>query len=221
MSQADELSQRILKCEDWGVVANDILGEFHRGRPVDQLRPLLRSCEPQVVLAASFITDELGTQAAPLLDEVTALLNHQDRHVRGNAIGSILTCASEQNGSSIASVIGLLPDEDWPVRWKAMEFLMRASERQISAASVYMKMNHDTSSYADGLCWLLSKEGGSPQSIADKLSDRSQLVRKFAVVAAARLSSNNEQPLREALSSLDDDVQRFAKSVIDMQAVPD
>jgi hypothetical protein len=221
MRESEVLTQRILQSSDWGVAANDMLSEFHRGRPVEQLRPLLRSLlrsrEPLVVRAASFIADELGGKAVTLLEEVSELLGYPDRHVRGNAIGSLLTCAGADHPAQITAVISLLGDSDWPIRWKTMEFLSRASIPQLQAASKHLQRLGAWSDHPAGLVWLLGDGGQEFNQINAWVGSNSSLSRKYGVVAATRLASVNEQPLRSAASSPDEDVQRFADSMLQMR----
>jgi hypothetical protein len=217
MSETDVLARRILDSKDWGIAANELLSEFHRGRPVEQLRPLLRSREPLVVRAGSFIADELGSKAAKLIDVVSELINFPDRHVRGNVIGSLLNCATADHPSQIAAVVSLLDDPDWPIRWKTMEFLSRAAPHQLQAASRHFQRLDASSGHAAGLNWLLSEDGREPAQINAWVSSDSPLSRKYGVIAATRIASLNEQPLRSTTSSPDEDVHRFADSMLQMR----
>jgi hypothetical protein len=217
MSEAEVLARRILDSKDWGIAANELLSEFHQGRPVEQLRPLLRSREPLVVRAASFIADELGSKAATLIDVVSELINFPDRHVRGNVIGSLLNCATTTHPTQIAAVVSLLDDPDWPIRWKTMEFLSRAASYQLQAASRHFQRLDASSGHADGLNWLLSEDGRQAVHINDWISSDSPLSRKYGVIAATRIASLNQQPLRSATLSSDEDIQRFADSMLQMR----
>lgn len=220
MSRAERLIQTLTtdpKGADEGVLANDLLREFHRGFPIARLRPLLESKNATVVRVASFIVDELGSKAAPLLDSVAELLIYRDRHVRGNAIGSILTCSTGKNARQIAAVISLLNDADWPIRWKVMEFMSLASSEQLQAALRHFESTEPNSDHVSALHWLNSDGAANVEQVAARLACNSELERKYGVVAAARMASVNEAPLYLAVSNYDADVKQFANSMLEIR----
>jgi hypothetical protein len=233
MNRADELIETLTSTPDRaddGLLANDLLGEFHRGFPVERLRPLLRSKNATVVRAASFIADELGAKAAPLLDTVFDLLNYPDRHVRGDVIGTMLTCTTVKNEKQLAAVIMLLEDSDWPIRWKTMEFMSLASLDQLRAALRHLESSNPESEHVSGLRWLTSEGGRNPDQIRSWSESDYPLKRKYGVVAATRIASGhnrgrgfdfsggNAEPLIWAASVADDDIKQFASSILEMRA---
>lgn len=190
MTKAEQLIQDILaesSGADEGVLANELLREFHRGFPVEQLRPLLLSDDNRIVGTARFIVDELGGKAAPLLDVMVTLLHHTDKHVRCDAIGSILTCATENNKSHIAIVVSLRSDPEWPIRWKTMELLSLASMEQLTAALQHFETYTPDSDHILGLRWLTSVGGRNLNDISLWLRNHNLLQRKYGVITAARI----------------------------------
>jgi hypothetical protein len=201
---------------DDGILANELLREFHRGFPVERLLPLLLSENKKVVGTASFIADELGSRATPLLATIAKLLNYPDRFVRADAIGSVLTCTTRQNQSEIAAVISLLDDPDWPIRWKTMEFLSLASLDQLRGGLEHFQGSEPDSAHVHCLHWLTSEGGGNLHEIATWLRSNNSFHRKYAVVAAARMASITSKPLVLASLIQDDDVKQFANSMLKM-----
>ena len=102
MTKAERLIETLLtnpESADNGILANDLLGEFHRGFSIVALRPLLSSRNDKVLRVAAFVASELGNNATPLLDLMVKLLNAPDKFVRCDAICAVLTCAGGNNHS--------------------------------------------------------------------------------------------------------------------------
>lgn len=220
MSNADELITTLTTGTghmDEGVLANDLLREFHRGYPVERLRPLLNSPNERVVKAAAFIASELGSKAAPLLDSLVGLLHYADGRVRSDAIISLITCTTGKHQKEIADVISMLDDPDWRIRHEVMEFMSRVSLEQLQAALRHFQNTEVNSAHVPTLNWVLSESGREPSQITAWLGNDSALARKYGVVAATRIASMNEGPLRVAAASEDDDVRRFADSMLQMR----
>jgi hypothetical protein len=220
MTKAEQLIETICmhpNSTDDGSLANELLREFHRGFPVEHLRPLLLSENGKVVSTASFIVDELGSRARPLLKTMARLLSYPDRLVRADAIGSILTCATGENQSEIAAVISMLEDADWPIRWKTMEFLSLASLDQLRAALEHFARTKQGPNHVEGLRWLTSESARNPDELASWLRSNRTSQRRYGVVAAARMASTTTDLLVLASSIDDDDVKQFANSMLKMR----
>jgi hypothetical protein len=201
---------------DDGMLANQLLREFHRGYPVDALRPLLESSNEKIVRAAAFIASELGSKARPLLDAVVNLLNHKNKFIRADAICSILTCTRADDINEIGKVILLLDDSDWPIRWKVMEFLSLASPDQLEGGLKYFEMVEGYPDHTSGLKWLLSAGSGKPDEIMSWIEDTSAVRRKFGTIAAARKPYKNTALLDLAILSGDHDIKTFGDSMKNM-----
>ena len=221
MATADQLIDAILTSPENannGILANDLLREFHRGFPIAALRPLLSHGNENVVRIGAFVTSELGTKATPLLSQMVRLLNYPNKFVRSDAICSVLTCASGSHENEIGTAISLLDDPDWPIRWKTMEFLSLASIEQLKAGLRHFETASPDSSHIDGLKWLASENGRNAEQITSWLASTVSLRRKYAAVAAARIASTTNSLLELASSSDDSDVKQFADSMLRMQA---
>jgi|SRR5581483_7093930 len=216
-TRADKLTHRLLSnpdCADDGTLANELLREFQRGAPLENLRVLLTSPVDKVAMAGAFILDELGAKGRPVIGDVVALLHRSNKHIRGHAIGSLLTCTTRENLKEIGAVILLLEDRDWPIRWKTMEFLSLARPEQLKAGLDYFISNNPSSEHIQCLRWLLSDHGSNAREIHSWLQSDDLLKRKYAVVAAARIVSVNRMPLEWAVCLKDEDVRRFADTML-------
>jgi len=196
---------------DAGVWMNDLLSEFQRGYPLLNLRPLLLHEDPDVAAGGAWIASELGAQGRPLLDIVSRLLQHSDRRVRFNALDCVLLWTDTARGPELCEAVRLLDDSDPAVRWKAMDFLSRASEDQLQAALADLRRERPQSGHNPALAWLLTA-GKDPQQVITSLSSPDPLLRKYGAVAAARLPGDRRKPLSLAAASQDPDVKRFAES---------
>src|SRR5215471_421079 len=75
--RAEELTKRLLdnpRSQEADVLITDLLTEFHRGYPLENLRPLFFYEDEDVVVAGAWIASELGRKGKPLLSEISALL---------------------------------------------------------------------------------------------------------------------------------------------------
>lgn len=216
--RAEQLTARILanpSAAEVGVLANDLLDEYHRGYPLENLRPLLAHSDQNVVETGAWIASELGSRGSSLLGDVAHLLSHVRRNVKFDVIDCVLLWADSYHGDLLASAVKLLNDPDSPVRWKAMDFLSSASRSQLEAALARLEATEpNSSSVAPGVRWLLAREAEDPTKVKAALQSGDATLRMFAVVAARRIASFDVQPLRYAASLDDQDVKRFAESSI-------
>lgn len=223
MKKANELIRAIIsnpKIAEDGKMVNDLLREFHRGYPVENLLLLFNRQEPEIVKTAIFIAAELGSKAASFLPIASEFLDHPINWVRSDAIDCILTCATEANGKEIASVITMLSDLEGAIRWKVMEFLTNASLGQLFAGLNYFEKHRPISEQIPGLRWLSSKDGSNLNSIESLLCSDNPLDRKYGAIAAARLAPSTIQPLLWAAALVDEDVRDFADSMLKIKVRP-
>lgn len=217
MSNADDLIRTLIATShepDHGVLANELLAEYRDGHPLETLRPLLASPQTEVVGVAMFVVSELGRKGALLLNDVVKLLEHHDVGVRFDVITSILTCASASDGNKIASVVLLLDDPDYRIRWKAMRFLSLASLEQLRAAVKHFQENQPSLPHIAYLKWVDSDSASNEAEIERMINSSDPLSRKYGVIAATRIVSQATQLLVCGLSSEDTDIQQFAESML-------
>src|SRR5215813_1933408 len=109
--RAEELMERLTADPSYsrsGNVASDLLTEFHRGYPLENLRPLLHDGDIELTKIATWIASELGEKGNTLLDDVSPLLQHEDSRVRFFVINCILLWADPSKGRELASVVNLI-----------------------------------------------------------------------------------------------------------------
>jgi hypothetical protein len=213
--RAEKLVQRLVaeplssKADE---MMNDLLSEFHRGYPLENLRPLLHSQNQDVVNVGAWIASELGEKGNALLPDVFPLLQHPAKNVRFSIIDCILMWATD--GAELSAVTRLLDDPESSVRWKTMDFLSLATRDQLQLALSHLAEVEPNSTHVRGLRWLLSSDASDANAVKSALHNENDLLRKYAVVAASRMSKANREPLSYAASVKDPDVQNFAKSSI-------
>src|ERR1700677_4569345 len=207
MTKAERLIDTLLanpESADDGILANELLREFHRGFSIAALRPLLSTRNEKVLRVAAFVASELGSTAKPLLNMMVKLLDSPDKFVRSDAICAILTCAGGNNQSEIAKVITLLTDPDWPIRWKTMEFLSLASSEQLKAGLRHLQSVTSDFSHIQSLIWLTSDDSRKADEIALWLRSDDAVRRKYGAIAAARAESMTNNKMLELASSMED-----------------
>ena len=217
--RAEELTERLVadpRSSLAGVLMNDLLAEFHRGYPLENLRPLLLNDNTELVKAGAWIASELGEKGKPLLNDVSPLLQHPDSKVRFSAIDCILLWADPSKGPELASVVKLVEDPESRVRWKVMDFLSHATREQLSAALSYLEATNPRSKNIRGLRLLLGSDADNPREATVALQDQDGLMRKYGVVLARRVAEINRDPLLYAASIDDPDVKDFADTSISL-----
>lgn len=206
-SQADRLFERALATGDRSE-ASALLQEFIRGYPLERLRLLLRSENQEAVKTGIFIASELGRAVRPLVDEFGPLLTHESSAVRFDALDCALVCGTEKDGKLLARAATLIDDGDEGVRYKALDFLSRATVEQLLAAARHV-LNPEL---ASALSWLASRESATHARILAELGGDEPVRRRVAVAAAARPAKFDEEALAAAALSRDPDVSTFAQS---------
>jgi hypothetical protein len=217
--RAEELTERLVadpRSSLAGAWMNDLLAEFHRGYPLESLRPLLLNDNTEVAKAGAWIASELGEMGKPLLNDVSPLLQHPDSKVRFSAIDCILLWADPSKGPELASVVNLIEDPESRVRWKVMDFLSRATREQLAAALSYFEATNPRSKNIRGLRLLLGSGAENPKEATAALHDQDDVMRKYGVVLARRVAEINRDPLLYAASIDDLDVKDFADTSISL-----
>lgn len=204
----DVLMSRIAAGDgDADALASRLLDEFFSGYPVEKLNQLLRSDNERIVEAGAWIASELGQLAKPLIDELGRLLIHPSSSVRFDVLDSVLVAATEEDGPTIALAVQTLDDAERGVRWKAMNFLARASDAQLAASLAHM----DKPSIAELTSWLLDcDQNTDATAVIARIQDSNRRVRLFAAAAAARIGPRNSSALLRAVESSDIEVRSFA-----------
>jgi hypothetical protein len=184
-----------------GREVNGLLSAYHRGYPLESLRTLLRSSDDHVIRNAIWLASELGKAGRPLLPEVSRLLHHTHPSVRYDAIDSVLTCATQDDGPVVAAVLACLSDEERSVQNKTVDFLARAGTDQICAALEHFEHTEPRSPHIPCLMVLLS--GPDHDRLVALLDGGEPLQRLYGLAAAARFFSVMPELLRHACESPD------------------
>lgn len=190
-----------------GVLANELLREFHRGYPLDDLRKLLSSSDENVVKTAVWIVSELGEKSRPLLGDVVHLLKHPSQKIRFWALDCLFWTLPE-NGCDLAEAFELLDDPESGIRWKVLDILSRLSPEQIEAARDCLERRGSDSSHLRGLK-VLSIGVQNPDFIMTSLLSQDSIIRKYALVAAVRARKQCPELLEYASTIEDDDIKKF------------
>jgi hypothetical protein len=213
VSRGDELVEILIGPSSGTVdsesVANELLKEFFGGYPLERLGLLLRSDEPVAVKTGAWIASELGERAAPLMNDISPLLDHPTRYVRFFAIDAVLAAANGDDGAFIARAVLLINDQDGALRWKALQLLARAADVQLAAAVPYL---------LDGQMRVLVEWLRTAYSadISLRLEDPDLATRLVAVAAAARTADSDRSPLDRAAAGPDEEVASFAKEQLEL-----
>jgi hypothetical protein len=210
-ARGDELLARVLSGDEWeSGISNDLLNEFFRGYPIDNLVRLLRSDDERVVQSGAWIASELARESKPILKHLIPLFDSPNTRVRYYCVETVLTAATDEDGEVVGSAISRIADDERPVRRMTFELMTRADRSPLLAGVPYVK----DSQIADLLEWALEVESESrdDDEIAARLRESDGLGRLFAVVAAARVYRRNPHYLQLAASLDESDAQSLAAS---------
>ena len=214
MDYAKHLIERILSAPDnerVAVLSNELLREFQRGYPLDDLEALLTSKDSEVVSVAVWITSELGERGRPLLPYVIPLLSSPKQGTRFWAL-DCLFWAQPDSPCYLAQAIQLLDDPEVGIRRKVLWLLHHFSGEQLRAAS---QCSQQLSGHLHaGLEWLLSSNASIPSEVKRAINSNDPVSRRFGVAAAARLERGDVEPLQLAAQLKDEDVSEFANRLL-------
>jgi hypothetical protein len=203
-----------------GVLQNRLLREYQRGYPLENLLPLLHSNDERSVYTGMFVASELGMKGKPLLNDVFPHLKDPDKWVKGMTLDCILMWAEPSNRVELGSGVAVLDDAEPANRWSAMNYLARLPREKLQVALSYWEATDPKSAHAGGLRWLLGSDASSPERVIAALQDKDRLRRMYGVVAAARVSKLNKEPLLYASRVEDRDVKGFADHWISLLSPP-
>jgi hypothetical protein len=169
-----------------GKISNDLLTEFSRGYPIENLKRLIYSELLSARGTAAFISTELGVRAAPVLRDIASLLEMPTPRARYDALESLWMCATFKDGWAIGAVLQCL-DDPWPgVRWGAINAVRIADRRALLAGCKYLKTKYPESVYSKFGSAFLRIERGKIEVLESLLAHEDSITRRFAVGLAAR-----------------------------------
>jgi len=197
-----------------GALQNRLLREYQRGYPLENLLPLLHSNDERSVYTGMFVASELGMKGKPLLNDVFPHLKDPDKWIKGMTLDCILTWAEPSNKVELGSGVGVLDDAEPTNRWSAMNYLALLPREKLEGALSYWEATNPASAHSHGLRWLLSSDSSNPERVMAALQEEDRVMRMYGVVAAARMSKHNRDPLLYASKIDDPDVKHFADSEI-------
>ncbi|AMS40881.1 HEAT repeat domain-containing protein [Aminobacter aminovorans] len=112
----------------------DAYGQFDKGFPIDNLRPLLSSPSEKVLGLGAFLANELGWRARAMIPELAELMGSSNAGIRFNAIGALTDCTTQEHGEILGKLLQCLEDPDSGVRWRVIEFIRLSGSGQFAMA---------------------------------------------------------------------------------------
>jgi hypothetical protein len=223
MEEADELLARLRQGQDGdGQDENELLRAFLTGYPILKLRELLEAKDDRGVVAGAWIAAELGAVARPLFPELTGLLQHPHFRARFFVLDYLASCAGPDDHSAISKALGLLTDPHPTVVWKALLLLKGLPIALLGNVMREAIKKEPFGSCASGLRLLIeSSTIDVGPRITTLLAGGDELLRRYAVSAAARIADRNQEPLRQAMLSQDVVVRQFAVDMAEFSGLSD
>ena len=213
LTKADRLLQELERGPESGTLTNDLLDQFHRGYPIENLRGLLLTHDERLLKAGIWIASELGTKCRPLCKEISALLTHPNFYVRFFVIDCVLSTLHEDNDELILRVACLLDDPNAVVRRKVMDFLARIPIEKLSHVLQIPEFSKLGREHKEGIETIVS-DAQSLDKIRQFILCDHPILRKYGASAAARIYKSQPDLLNLALESDDEDLRIFSNGVI-------
>ncbi|MEZ5961607.1 MAG: HEAT repeat domain-containing protein [Hyphomonadaceae bacterium] len=185
----DEMIERLLDPSfetDDGAMVNDLLGEFWRGYPVENIRRLL---VPAAIGDAAFLVAELGQKVRPLLSDVADLMEHESPRIRFDAISALSQSTTWEDGWAVAKIVRALGDPHDGVRRMACKALRYMESSQVCAGLDYLKSQEPASVFAKFKNAFLAIERYPKKSAATLeklLTSDDPIARRFGAAMAVR-----------------------------------
>lgn len=111
--------------------------EFHKGFPLENLRPLLTSANLFTQAAAVYLVSEsprLSYKMNCVVAEIADLLDNAVSGIRFDAIEALLGCTTPADGAILGRLMLRLDDEHAGVRWRVVQFIRLAQRWQLRLA---------------------------------------------------------------------------------------
>ena len=189
---------------DRGSLGNDLMGEFKRGFPLENLRPLLTSTHWQAQATAAFIMTFLGFELHFLLPEIVKLLDSRHAGTRFDTVEVLRGCTTPRDGKVLGRVLMHLDDEHPGVRWKVVQFICTADPWQLRVGLRNAAARRPESPFAIvnqvyERRWVITAE-----DIEWLIRHPDKVVRRFGVALAARPLYVVDDRLLDVAASSDD-----------------
>ena len=196
-----------------GRLSNDLLDEFHRGYPIENLKLLINSDLLSARGTAAFIATELGLKVTPLLKEIASLLDMPTPRARYDAMETLWKCSTHRDGWAMGAVLHCLEDP-WPgVRSGAIDAVRLADRKALLAGFKYLKTECPETVYSLFGNAFLRVERGKMEVLESLMKHEDPIARRFAVGLATRPRLVvDETRLQIALKSSDREISEFAAS---------
>lgn len=181
--------------------ASLLLQKYFDGLSIETLRPILRNENALVRQTAGFIASELGSKAAPILDDVIPLLDSTDSWSQAFAMDVVAVCAT---GPKFLHLFRMLESELQANRTQAMILIASADASRIEAAEQVRETHPD--SVPEGLRAVASLDA---RGIEAMLEGSNPLTRRYGAIAAYRIRGAQPALIEAARRLEDPDIRRF------------
>ena len=169
-----------------GRIVNDLLSEFWRGYPIENLRRLF---VPPARGDAAFLVSELGEKARPLIREIAELVSDERPRIRGDAISALSMCTTWEDGWAVSKIVMALGDPHDGVRRMATGALRYMESKTLQAGFEYLHEKQPNSAYArfkNAFLMLERRPGQAAATLQRLLTADDTITRLFGAAMAVR-----------------------------------
>lgn len=189
----------------YGNYSQELYGAFYKGFPIENLRPLLTSDEPEAVSTGSYLVYELGAIARPLVKEIAALLDNPEPQVRSDAIIALRECAGKEDGLALGNIFLKLDDPDPFVRRGAMGYVRYSSVWQLKIAITEAGRMRPSTIFGEFSKNPLRYIRASKDQLEKLITNPNSIARRFGVGIACRAKLVIDKNYLDVADNCDDE----------------
>ena len=192
-----------------------LLQEYFEGFQKDTLRELFYFENVWIRRVATWIASELGADGSDLLKDVLTQIDDEDSYICSYALQMVANCAYDEHIDDFVRVFSFLGYNNQAVRLSVMTILLGLSHQRINEAYTRMANNKKyDNSHRKGLLALLDADNLTSSAIVQMVSNSDAIIRKYGIIAAAKLFDKYPQLIIGATNDGDLDIREFSKQVL-------
>lgn len=192
-----------------------LLKAYFDGFRLETLRSLIKSDDENIKSVAAFIVSELRGNAVSLIDDIIELLKDRSPSIQWDALEALMCCAVGDHSAKFLLVVEQLKNQHRGIRLRVMRLICNADNEQIDAAlGVLLRgvvRGREMEAHRIGLELLRQDTNISMDQFKSALNSDDEIIRKYAAIVAARVSSEYPSMLQICSESFDLEVSEFSQ----------
>lgn len=192
--------------------AYQLLQEYFDGLSKETLRDLLCCENKRIKQLALWIVTELGKTAKDLLEDVVAQMNDSDPYVCYYSSKIVACYGTDKYMDDFMRIFSFFEHPNAEIRVLSMFVVSDLSDFQTKKAYDYLINNRVLDdSHKRGLLALINANILTTSEVIAMINDSDSIIRKYGIIAAAKVYKKHPEIIKESVNSKDFDVQDFSR----------